>query len=217
MTELDFSEAAVAKLSPAELVSALAELSPDDPAVETLDIDVVARRIDPKKLSKERFVDLLSAIGRLADAGADVDLSTMDPQNFARIIARASDDQVEAAAADPALRRMVLDELFRRMTVHFIPDRAREGKVVMAFRVSGGSGEGGFDHYAVLIEDRQCTVRSGPSTDAKTTITLSPTNLLKLATGNASAKMMFVRRKVKVAGSLGFAAGFMEMFEVPKA
>ncbi len=160
---------------------------------------------------------MLSAIGRLADAGADVDLSTMDLQNFARIISRASDDQVEAAAADPALRGMVLDELFRRMTAHFISERTREGKVVMAFRVTGGIGEEGYDHYAVQIEDRQCTVRSGPSTDAKATTTLSPTNLLKLATGNASAKMMFVRRKVKVAGSLGFAAGFMEMFEVPKA
>lgn len=214
MAETDFSEEALDDLDSAGLVAALGELQPDDPTLETLDLDAVARRIDPKKLDREQFVDLLETLHRLGESGANLDLSAMDPQTFARIIARASDGQLEAAVADLALRSMVLDELFRRMQAHFQPERAREGTVVMAFRVTGGSGD---DYYAVQIQDRKCSVSSGPSDDAKTTITLKPADLLKLATGNASAKMLFLRRKVKVAGSLGFAANFMDMFEIPKA
>ncbi|MGH3451617.1 MAG: SCP2 sterol-binding domain-containing protein [Haloechinothrix sp.] len=217
MGDIDFNEDAVAKLSPSEVVAALRRVDPADPAIKKLDIDVIGRRIDPRKLSTDEFVGLLSAIGTLADAGADVDLSKMDAQNFARIISRASSGQIETATSTPGLRGRVLDELFRRMSSHFIPERARDGRVVMQFRVTGGAGDGGFDHYSVVIDNRECSVAKKPSEDAKTTITLSPADLLKLATGNASATMMFLRGKVKVTGSLGFASGFMGMFEVPKA
>lgn len=218
MTQTDLGEAALSKLKSSELVALLGRLQADDPAIGDLDVDVVGRLVDPKKLKNEEFASLLSNLARLADAGADVDLAKMDATNFAKLIARASDDQLKAATADPALRTRVLDELFRRMDAHFLPERARDGRVVMQFRVSGkGNGGKETDDYAVTIADRKCSVEKSLAPDAKTTITLSPASLLKLATGNAGAKMMFVRGKVKVTGSIGFAAGFMKMFEVPSA
>ncbi|GAA1721110.1 SCP2 sterol-binding domain-containing protein [Fodinicola feengrottensis] len=213
---VDLSEAAVARLSPRELVAALKRLSPDDPALADVDMEMVARRIDPRRLSRSEFADLLSAIDTLAAGGAKVDLSTMDAATFLRIIGKASGSQIEAATAVPAVRRRILDELFRRMADYFRPERARDGRVVMQFRVTGGSGPGGLDHYSVVIQDRACTVSKNPSDDAKTTITTGPADLLRLATGSASPAMMFLRGKVKVDGSLGFASGFMAMFEMPK-
>ncbi|MGH3714878.1 MAG: SCP2 sterol-binding domain-containing protein [Micromonosporaceae bacterium] len=214
---MEFSEASVAKLSPSQLVEALGELEPGDPVLKELDIDVVARRIDPRKLSREEFVALLSAIGKLADAGADVDLSKLDAGNFARIIAKASSDQIEAVAEEPAIRRRVFDELFRRMADHFIPERAREGRHVMHFRLTGGSGDGGYDHYVATIEDKQCTVSHDVPDDVKARITVGPVDLLRLATGNASPTFLFLRGKVKITGSLGFAQAFMGLFELPSA
>lgn len=217
VTEVDLSADALAGQSPKQLVALVRGLDPADPAVKKLDIDVLVRLIDPKKLGNHDFVGLLEAIGSLADAGADVDLSAMSAQNFARIISRASSGQIEAVADHPTVRGRILDELFRRMDVHFQPERARDGKVTMHFRIAGGGGADGYDHYQVVIEDRACSVHQDVQEDAKTVITVSLADFLRLATGNASAPFLYLRGKVKVKGSLGFAAGFMSMFDIPKA
>ncbi|MQA27064.1 MAG: hypothetical protein GEU94_16735 [Micromonosporaceae bacterium] len=216
MGGVDLSEESISRLSPGELVAVLKDLRPDDPALATLDIDVVGRRIDPKRLSRAEFVDLLTALGALADAGADVDLSRMDARTFARVISRASGDQIEDAARDPALRGRVLDELFRRMTEHFIPERARAGRHVMEFRVTGAERADGHDHYVAVIEDRRCAITRDVPDDVKTQITVGPADLLRLATGNASPTFLFLRGKIKVKGSIGFATAFMNLFELPK-
>ena len=98
---IDLTTEAIAKLSPAELISTLRQVDPGDPALKDVDIDVIARGIDPKKLGKDEFADLLDALGALADGGADLDLAKMDPRNFARIISRASKDQIESVTSRP--------------------------------------------------------------------------------------------------------------------
>ena len=110
-------------------------------AVKGVDIDVIARGIDPKKLGRDEFADLLDALGALADSGADLDLAKMDPGNFARIISRASKDQIESVTSRPGLRERVLDEVFRRMEVHFRSERAGATRAVvqefLAARLAG--------------------------------------------------------------------------------
>lgn len=207
---LDLSTEAVAKLSPAELIGTLERIPPDDPALKDVDIDVIARGIDPKKLGKEDFAALLRALGALADGGADLDLAKMDPSNFARIISRASKDQIEAVVSDPALRVRVLDEVFRRMEVHFRSDRAGATKAVVHFHVLE-------DVYEAIIENAECTINKGVTREARAVVTLTPADFLKLATGNASAPVLFMTGKLKVKGDLGFAAGFMSLFNIPKA
>src|SRR3712207_4952723 len=106
---IDLTTEAIAKLSPQELISTLRQVDPGDPALAGVDIDVVARGIDPKKLGEDEFADLLDALGALADGGADLDLAKMDAQNFARIISRASKGQIDAVTSRPGLRERVLD------------------------------------------------------------------------------------------------------------
>jgi putative sterol carrier protein len=214
---IDLTTEAIAKLSPKELVSTLKEIDPADPALSGLDIDVIASGIDPKKLGKDEFADLLSVLGDLADGGADLDLAKMDAQNFARIISRASKDQIEAVTARAGLRERVLDEVFRRMEVHFRNDRAGATKAVVHFRVTGGFNEDGHDLYEAVIENAECSINKGETREARATVTLSPVDFLKLATGNASAPVLFMTGKLKVKGDLGFAAGFMSLFNIPKA
>jgi putative sterol carrier protein len=48
-------------------------------------------------------------------------------------------------------------------------------------------------------------------------VTLAPVEFLKLVTGNASAPLLFMSGKLKVAGDLGFAAGLTSLFNIPKA
>ncbi|GAA0651939.1 SCP2 sterol-binding domain-containing protein [Kutzneria viridogrisea] len=217
MTNTDLGPEAIAKLSPKELLAALESIDPTDPAVKDIDIDVIARGIDPKKLGKAEFVGLLGSITRLAEGGADLDLSRMDPKNFARIISRASKDQIEGVMEQPKLRGRILDEVFRRMEVHFRTDRAGSTKAVVHFRLTGGAGEGGYDRYQAVIADAQCSITRDGTEEPRASVTLAPVEFLKLATGNASAPVLFMTGKLKVKGDLGFAAGFMSLFDIPKA
>lgn len=212
---IDLTTEAISKLSPRELISTLQQVDPGDPALKDVDIDVIARGVDPKKLGQDEFADLLAALGVLADGGADLDLAKMDAQNFARIISRASKEQVEAVTSRPGLRERVLDEVFRRMEAHFRTDRAGATRAVVHFRLTGGAS--GEDVYEAVIEDATCTINKGETRDPRATVTLGPVEFLKLATGNASAPVLFMTGKLKVKGDLGFAAGFMTLFDVPKA
>ncbi|MEO6089160.1 MAG: SCP2 sterol-binding domain-containing protein [Umezawaea sp.] len=214
---IDLTTEAIAQLGPSELISTLKQIDPADPALQGVDIDVIARGIDPKKLRKDEFADLLGALGDLADGGADLDLAQMDPQNFARIISRASKDQIEAVTARPGLRERVLDEVFRRMEVHFRTERAGATRAVVHFHLTGGFGESGHDVYEAVIADAKCTINKGETREGRASVTLSPVEFLKLATGNASAPVLFMTGKLKVKGDLGFAAGFMSLFDIPKA
>ncbi|MDU0290587.1 SCP2 sterol-binding domain-containing protein [Saccharothrix longispora] len=214
---IDLTTEAIAKLSPGELISTLKQVDPADPALAGVDIDVIARAIDPRKLGEDEFADLLGALGDLADGGADLDLATMDAQNFARIVSRASKDQIDAVTSRPGLRERVLDEVFRRMEVHFRSDRSGATRAVVHFRLTGGFTESGEDVYEAVIEDSTCTINKGGTRDPRATVTLGPVEFLKLATGNASAPVLFMTGKLKVKGDLGFAAGFMSLFDIPKA
>ncbi|MBB5806638.1 alkyl sulfatase BDS1-like metallo-beta-lactamase superfamily hydrolase [Saccharothrix ecbatanensis] len=217
---IDLTTEAISKLSPRELISTLQQVDPGDPALKDVDIDVIARGIDPKKLGQDEFADLLAALGVLADGGADLDLAKMDAQNFARIISRASKEQVEAVTSRPGLRERVLDEVFRRMEVHFRTERAGATRAVVHFRLTGGasgSASGSEDVYEAVVEDATCKINKGETRDARATVTLGPVEFLKLATGNASAPVLFMTGKLKVKGDLGFAAGFMTLFDIPKA
>jgi putative sterol carrier protein len=212
---IDLTTEAIAKLGPQELISTLRQVDPGDPALKDVDIDVIARGVDPKKLGRDEFADLLDALGALADGGADLDLARMDAQNFARIISRASKEQVESVTSRPGLRERVLDEVFRRMEAHFRSERAGATRAVVHFRLTGGFD--GDDVYEAVIEDARCTINKEETRDPRATVTLGPVEFLKLATGNASAPVLFMTGKLKVKGDLGFAAGFMSLFNIPKA
>ncbi|EWM14991.1 SCP2 sterol-binding domain-containing protein [Kutzneria sp. 744] len=177
------------------------------------DIEQLAA-IDPKKLSKDEFVTLLSSFTEAAQDGVQLDLSTMPPQDFARIISRASKEQIEAVMAVPALRGPILDEVFHRMEVHFRTERAGSTRAVVHFRLTNGDD---FDRYQVHIDDGACKITKDGQDEPRATVTLPPLEFLKLATGNASAPVLFMTGKLKVKGDLGFAAGFMSLFDIPKA
>src|SRR5437764_4763391 len=136
---------------PETLIESLEQIDP-----RKLDIGKLGRAIDPRKLGKEEFAQGLAAIDELADRGADVDLSKMDANTFARIISRASSGQISGVMARPKLRSRVLDEIFRRMSAHFRSDRGKDTRAVVHWRLTGGAGPDGYDRYETIIEDGTC-------------------------------------------------------------
>ncbi|SDP81668.1 SCP-2 sterol transfer family protein [Actinopolyspora xinjiangensis] len=183
---------------------------------------------DPKQVSREEFVGLLEAASELAAADTDVDLSSLEPQQFARLISRASDEQLRDVMARPELAERILDELFRRMGEHYRSDKAKSTEAVVRWRIdldgtasessSGGdeADESGVLRYECVLSGGTCTVSKTPEREPRATVMLGPVDLLKLASSNASAPMLFMKGRLKVAGDVGFAAGLTKLFQIPK-
>jgi hypothetical protein len=212
----DLSAEALGRLTPDQLADLLDGLDAAHPGLADLDVEVVGRLVDPRKLSVQRFVRLLAALDRLARQGADVDLSKLDATTFARIITRASSSQLQGIMAVSDLRTRVLDEVFRRMGDHLRHDRAAHASAVVHWWLTGGLGDGGYDRYETIIEHGTCVAHRESTRDPRATITLHPADFLKLITHNSSGPVLFMTGKLKVNGDLGFAAGLTSLFDLPR-
>ncbi|MBP2321945.1 putative sterol carrier protein [Kibdelosporangium banguiense] len=210
----DLSVEAIGKLSPSELVLLIDRLEPADDGLADVDIDAIAKMIDPDKLKGDEFVRLISGLQRLS--AASIDLSRMGPQTFARPIANAGKGQLEDVLDRPELRNLILSEIFRRMQLHLRQDRARDVDAVVHWRFSNGTGEDGYDRYETVISNGTCTVNREMSAPSRVTITMPPNEFVRLITSNASAPVLFMTGKLKLRGDLAFAAGLLTLFDLPK-
>jgi putative sterol carrier protein len=203
-------------LSPTQLVDLLETLDPGDDRIRQLDLNALAAGIDPRRLGRADFVRALSHIDRLAEGGADLELSRFDPKVFAGLIGHASKGQIDSVMSHGRLRVRILDEIFRRMQAHFRPDRAGSVSGVIHFRFAGSPTEDdGYDRYEAIINDGTASARRGRTSDPRVTITIGPADFLKLITRNASPPMLFMTGKLKLRGDIAFAAGMMSYFDLP--
>lgn len=173
--------------------------------------------LDPRQVGKAEFVGLLALVARRAAEGEDVDLARLDARSFARLVTRASVDQLQGVLDEPEPRAMIIDEIFRRMADHLRPDRAARVAAVVHWRLTGGGGADGYDHYETIIEHGTCVVHREATRDPRVTITVHPADFLRLVTRNASGPVLILTGKVKVNGDLGFAAGLTTLFDLPTA
>ncbi|OLR90981.1 SCP2 sterol-binding domain-containing protein [Actinokineospora bangkokensis] len=201
---------------PRELVAMLERTDAAGVAASNIDVDAIGRAMDPGKLGKEDLISLLRSLVRLAGAGAEVGLHRIAPKTFARLIADARTDQVQAIMAEPGVRAAVLDEVFRRMGDHLREDRTRDLHAVVHWRLTGGADDDGYDRYETVIKGGTCTVGRHRTEDPRVTITLAPADFLKLVSSNASAPVLFMTGKLKVRGDLAFAAGLISLFDLPR-
>jgi putative sterol carrier protein len=217
VTHIDLTGDAIGKLSPSQLVELLRQLDPASDRLEQIDIDAIGRAVDPMRLRGGEFRTLLEQVDRLAGAGAGVDLSRMGAQTFARLIGRASKEQLTEVLAIPGLRARILGEIFRRMQEHLRAEKAGSVAAVVHWRFSDGTGDGGYDRYETVIDHGTCATADTQTRPARVTITIGPYDFLRLITSNASAPVLFMTGKLKVRGDLAFAASMMGLFDLPRA
>jgi putative sterol carrier protein len=210
----DLSVEAIGQLSPGDLVTLVEQLDPHDPALADVDIDAIAQRVDPAELRDDEFLRLIAGLQRLA--GASVDVTKMGPRTFARLIAGASKEQLEQVLDHPELRDLILGEIFRRMQTHLREEKAKSVEAVVHWRFSGGIDEDGYDRYETVISSGKCAVSRAMTHDPRVTITMPPQDFLRLITTNASAPVLFMTGKLKIRGDLGFAAGMLNLFDLPR-
>jgi putative sterol carrier protein len=145
----------------------------------------------------------------------ELDTSAIDPNEFARNLAQASDEQLDQLMSSE-LRPQILEEIFGRMEQHFRADTARDTEAVIHWRIKGGSDDG-YDRYETVIADGACTVNKGyESEEARVTFTIGGGDFLKLVTGNAAGPTLFITGKLKIKGDMMFAASAAGLFTIPK-
>ena len=177
--------------------------------------------VDPKKISREEFASQLEQ----AVAGGQ-SLSALRPDQFARLISRASASQLDSIMTPRHLREAVVDEVFRRMSAHYKADKARNTEAVVRWRIGTATGadngdteadSGDYLRYECLLSGGTCTVSRQLEHEPRVTIMVGPVDFLKLTSGSSSAPTMFLTGKLKVAGDVGFAAGLTKLFQIPQA
>jgi putative sterol carrier protein len=170
------------------------------------------------QLAVEGDVHLAIALaGAFRMPGAkEIDVSDVDPDAIARVVAETPDDQLRAAMDGP-VRELVLEEVFRRFPEHVREDRLGSVQGVIAFKVTRS--DGGADRHRVAFRDGSCL--TGPEAEAagdpRTTIVIDGPGLLKLVTGNLNPPLAFLTRKLRIKGDLAFAAQLPTLFRIPGA
>jgi putative sterol carrier protein len=145
---------------------------------------------------------------------ADLDFTSVTPQEFARIVKGLSAREMKEIVQDGELRLRIVREVFARMESQFLPQNAGQTSAVIRWKV-GPEGESVFE---AAIEKGSCAVTEGRSeATPKVTLALSDTEFLNLVSGNVNPITLFFSRKLKVVGDLTLAARLTHCFDIPKA
>jgi putative sterol carrier protein len=146
-------------------------------------------------------------------ANGAADVSSVDPEEFARNISEVPDEQLAEAMAGE-LRPVILGEIFRRMEQHFRADRAGDTDAVIHWQITGRA-DGGEDHYEVVVRDGSISATDEPSEEPRVSFRMDGVTFLRLVTGNASGPMLFMTGRLKIQGDMMFAPQVQSLFKIP--
>ncbi|MET7468254.1 SCP2 sterol-binding domain-containing protein [Micromonospora sp. NPDC005599] len=133
---------------------------------------------------------------------------------FARQVKKASDAELRELVAGDR-RKTVLGDLIAGMPDVFRPDRAGALQAVVHWHVTGPA-DGEDDVFELEIAGGRCTVSPRPARTPRLVLHLDAVNFVKMTTGNANARMLFLRGKLKARGDLGLINKFPALFDVPR-
>jgi putative sterol carrier protein len=139
-----------------------------------------------------------------------------DASQLAAMVGQVSEEQLAEGMADPEGRKLVLDEVFRRMADHAERDRIEGVDAVVHFTITDPA-EGGEDTYEAVIRGGEVKVSDEPAEQPKVAITAAPVPFLKLVTGQQSGPVLFMTGKLKIEGDLMFASRMTSFFRIPSA
>jgi SCP-2 sterol transfer family len=148
----------------------------------------------------------------------DADLTQFEPEQFAELIATATDEQISEVIHGP-LRPQVLGEIFNRMADHVEPSQIQNLDAVVHFKILDRPAEhgGGYDHYEVIFAEGTCRASDSPERDPKVTIKVSGVPFLKLAANKASGPTLFLTGKLQLEGDVMLASRLTSFFRIPSA
>ncbi len=153
----------------------------------------IANRMSPKMLS--RF------------AGG------LGPDEFAQIIAQASDEQLESAMQGK-MRAVMLDEIVNRMEDEFQPERAEGLNAVIQFDITGRP-DGGHDSYQLVLDEMTCATSKGVSAEPSVTVVVDAVSFLKMTSGVVTGVSLYLGGQLKMDGAMMMLTRLTSIFNIP--
>lgn len=149
---------------------------------------------------------------------AVANLEQVAPEDFAKLIAESSDEQIAEVVNGPQ-RKPVLDQIFGRMADHVEADKLGSTEAVVHFKILDRPDDqgGGYDHYEVVFENGKCAASGEVKRDPNVTIKVGPVEFLKLAANKASGPTLFMTGKLKLEGDVMLASRLTTFFRIPTA
>jgi putative sterol carrier protein len=144
---------------------------------------------------------------------ADAPLDAVTPEQFAELVAGASDEEIEKVIHDVGTKE-TLDRVFQGFEERFVPSKAEGVIADVLFTLKDEDQE---HPYTVSIADGKCETKGGTTSDPKTTLTTDVVSFVKLVTGKEDGVRLFMGGKLKISGDLMFAQRIMTFFDQPKA
>jgi putative sterol carrier protein len=137
-----------------------------------------------------------------------------DATQLAAMMGQVSDEELAEGMSNPEGRKLVLDEIFKRMADHVEPTQI-DIDAVVHFKITDAPG-GGDDIREVVIKDGTVAISEEPTTDQpKVAITTGPVHFLKLVTGQLSGPVLFMTGKLRLEGDVMFASRMTSFFRIP--
>src|SRR6266536_1379959 len=92
-----------------------------------------------------------------------VDTSSVDPNEFARVVKELSDGELESLMTSE-YRTIAVNGIVEQMAFHFRTEAARGVDAVVHWKILDRPG-GGYDHYELVIADGRCAVSAAPKAE----------------------------------------------------
>jgi len=166
-------------------------------------------QIDPKKISVQEYI---GALEEMFESGLDP--SEVDPRAFARLVKHSSGKQLGELDTNKRAQLVIGAAFFADVGTFppgqdALPQRVHH-QVAAQGRLRARLRDGRVHRWIMVSEGQHAD-------SPRVTLTMKPSEFIKVASGNASPTRMYMTRKLKLSGDLGFAAAFGSMFEIPKA
>ncbi|RSM47493.1 acyl-CoA synthase [Actinoplanes sp. ATCC 53533] len=140
--------------------------------------------------------------------------ATLATEQFSRLIKQSTAGELaELMSGDR--RRVILDEVFRRMPQVFRSDRAGELRAVVHWHI-GDRPDGGADRYELTIADGGCSVSGQPDRPPQLTLSIGAVDFLRMATGNTRAVVLAMTGRLRSSGDLALAARMPRLLDPPR-
>ncbi|NEA33579.1 SCP2 sterol-binding domain-containing protein [Streptomyces sp. SID13031] len=144
-----------------------------------------------------------------------VDMSPLDDRlAFARQVKAASGGELLDLMQSPR-RASIVADIVEDLPAVFLADRAGDLEAVVHWKVTGRP-DGGTDTLELVITQGTLVVSPEPARTPRLTLTLGPVDFLRMVTGNANAKLLFLRGRMKARGDLGLTTRFPTLFDTPR-
>lgn len=140
-------------------------------------------------------------------------LARLNAADFVALVKQTSDGEIRDDLGGPH-RMALLDAIFDRFPRQFRPENTAGRSARIDFSITGGPNASS-DTYAVAVAEGVCVVTKDLAGEPDLSLTMGPSEFLKIITGTGNPAMMFMMGKVKARGDLSLAVGLASWFEPP--